>query len=269
MKEQLRQPVVGELLAEYAAREVPDDLDLWPRIHSGLQARSHRSDRPRLIPTLSLDWMFQGSITMKKGLALAGALALVIALGTVAFVPPVQAQFLRVVGVSAPAGVARMSETPIPGTSMRTLMVDPKTGETRTLYMGKSYETTRQAVSWDEARKAVDFPLRQPTYLPAGAKLARTELVTVPDADGKVRERGVVLFYTVGDSELALEQWPAFSAWPGTPPGARTVAVKGAPGWGVSDSNTILTWQTDKARYTLNGYLSQEEMLKVAESLAP
>ena len=207
---------------------------------------------------------------MKKGFALAALAALVIAVSTVALVPSVRAQFLqRVLGISAPAGTGRLSETPIPGGSSITV-TDAETGETQTWYLGEIQETTYQTVSWDEAQAAADFPLRQPAYLPEGTELTRVELVSVPDGEGEIEERGVVLWYVVGDSELVLEQWPAFPEVLPPPPGVTAVTVNGAPAWTawtVSDENTILTWQTAEARYNLNGYLPLEEMLKIAESL--
>ena len=204
---------------------------------------------------------------MKKGFSLAALAALVIAVSTVALVPSVRAQFLqRVLGISAPAQTGRISETPIPGGSSITV-IDEETGKTKTMYMGEMHETTYQTVSWDEAQAAVDFALRQPAYLPKGAELTRVELVSVPDGEGEIEEQGVVLWYVVGDSELVLEQWPAFPGVLPPPPGVTAVTVNGASGWTVSDENTILTWRTAEARYTLNGYLPLEELLEIAESL--
>ncbi len=213
-----------------------------------------------------INQIFEGGLTMKKGFALAALAALVIAVSTVALVPSVRAQFLRVVGISAPAGTGRLSETPIPGGYPITV-INEETGETQTLYLGQMHGTTRQTVNWDEAQAAVGFSLRQPAHLPEGAELARVELVTVLGANGYPREQGVVLWYVVGDSELVMEQWSAFPKALPLPPGVTTVTVNGAPGWTVSDENTILTWQTAEARYNLNGYLPLEKMLKIAESL--
>ena len=214
-----------------------------------------------------INQIFEGGLTMKKGFSLAALAALVIAVSTVALVPSVRAQFLqRVLGISAPAQTGRISETPIPGGSSITV-IDEETGKTKTMYMGEMHETTYQTVSWDEAQAAVDFALRQPAYLPKGAELTRVELVSVPDGEGEIEEQGVVLWYVVGDSELVLEQWPAFPGVLPPPPGVTAVTVNGASGWTVSDENTILTWRTAEARYTLNGYLPLEELLEIAESL--
>ena len=221
----------------------------------------------RLAPGVGrINQIFEGGLTMKKGFALAALAALVIAVSTVALVPSVRAQFLRVVGISAPAGTGQLSDTPIPGGHLITV-INEETGETQTMYMGEMHETTRQTVSWDEAQAAVDFSLRQPAYLPEGAELTRVELVSVPDGEGEIEERGVVLWYVAGDSELVLEQWPAFPEVLPPPPGVTTVTVNGAPGWAVSDEHSVLIWQTAEARYTLNGYLPLEEMLEIAESL--
>ncbi len=79
----------------------------------------------------------------------------------------------------------------------------------------------------------------------------------------------MALFYRVGESDLVLEQRPAPSVKLGPPPGVETVSVKGTPGWTHTNENTILVWATDRVSYTLNGYLAPEEMLKIAESVAP
>lgn len=191
-----------------------------------------------------------------------------VALGTVAFVPGVQAQLWRVIGASAPTGTQRVSETPFPGSTPVTT-TNQETGETRTLYQGPLHRTAQEDVSWEEAREAVDFPLGQPLYLPKGAHLSRIELVSVPGTEGQVQDRRVAIIYRVGESDLLLEQRRAPSVRLGTPPGATTVSVKGVPGWTVTDENTILVWATERVSYSMNGYLPLEEMLRIAESVAP
>jgi len=265
---------VSRSLQIRAAQAAPSP-QAWSRLQARLAGEACPSPSwwlpawlQRLAPDAGrIKQILKRGLTMKKGFALAALAALVIAVSTVALVPSVRAQVLkRVLGISAPAGTARLSETPIPGGSSITA-TDTETGETKTMYLGKIHETIRQTVSWDEAQAAVDFSLRQPAYLPEGAELTRVELVSVPDGDGEIEERCVVLWYVVGDSELALEQRPAFPEVLAPPPGVTAVTVNGAPGWTIGDENTILTWQTAEARYNLDGYLPLEEMLKIAESL--
>lgn len=272
---------IGQSLQARATQVAPS-----PQAWSHLQATLTRETRPTLVwlPIPTPTWfrrlvsgvgrtnqIVEGGIAMKKGFAVTAIAALVMALSVsvMALVPSVRAEILRIVHGSAPAAlVGRLSETPFSG-GVPVTMTDVETGKSTTAYLGKMHETARQTVSWDEAQMAVGFPLRQPTYLPDGAELARVELVTVPDADGHPRDQRVELVYILGDSELMLEQSPAFPEVLGPPPGAETVTVNGAPGWTVvSDENSILSWQTSEARYFLNGYLPLEEMLKIAESIS-
>ncbi len=269
---------VGQFLQVRAAHAVPSS-QAWSR----LQASVVKEARPspwrlttwfsRLAPGAGrVTQAFQGGLTMKKGLALASLALLTLALGTVAFVPPLQAEALRLLGrsapVAAPVAVQKTSDTPFPGSTPVT-STDATTGESRTIHVGPSQKSNLQAVTWEEARAAVGFPLAKPSYLPEGAKLDRIQLVSMPDGNGGVQWRGAMLFYAVGDDELAVEQRPALGPRLGTPPGATTVSVKGNPGWTVTDENTILTWRTDKVAYNLSGYLPLEEMIKIAESLEP
>ncbi len=269
---------LGQFLQARAAQAVPSP-QAWSRLE-GTLAREARPSPPRLtirVRRLAPDVghitrLFQGGLTMKKGIALASLALLSLALGTVAFVPPLQAEAMRLLGrpapVAAPAAVQRASETPFPG-STPVKITDATTGESHTIYQSPSQKSTIQTVTWEDAQAAVDFPLARPAYLPEGAKLERIQLVSMPDGSGGVQWRGVTLFYAVGDDELAVEQRPAVGPRLGTPPGATTVSVKGSPGWTVTHENTILTWRTDKVSYDLSGYLPLEEMLKIAESLEP
>jgi outer membrane lipoprotein-sorting protein len=124
--------------------------------------------------------------------------------------------------------------------------------------------TKSSVASLDEARAAVNFPLREPGYLPAGMALVEVRVAS-PDA--------VILNYAGAGGSVSVVQG---SAAPGgdrePPPGSRTraVTVRGADGvliTGADGRGSLLRWEEGGLRYIVAGAIGADEALKVAESL--
>ena len=215
----------------------------------------------RLAPGVGrINQIFEGGLTMKKGFALAAIAALVLALSVVAFVPSVRAQvreaFATWFGYVLPGGddVATGTRVPIPD---------------------------------------MDFTPLQPTYLPA--EFVRFAEVK-PDSVRLVY-RGDDRFVDVTQSkapadrtlpagrEVTINGQPAvlvtglegtFEFGPGIPEGVTVQVISTPPAEPLPHPISIaytdgkrLTWYVGDVEVEMLSNLSEEEMLKIAASLAP
>ncbi len=124
--------------------------------------------------------------------------------------------------------------------------------------------TKSSVASLDEARAAVNFPLREPGYLPAGMALVEVR-VAGPDA--------VILNYAGAGGSVSVVQGSEAPGGDREPPaGSRTraVTVRGADGvliTGADGRGSLLRWEEGGLRYVVAGAIGADEALKVAESL--
>jgi len=111
----------------------------------------------------------------------------------------------------------------------------------------------------DEARAQADFTLLVPTYVPEDATLI--DVLTVDGA--------FILHYDHSTTSFTVIQGLPEGARE-APPGQKTeVTVRGQTANLITDGlgNNLLTWMEDGVAITIAGRISQDEILKVAESL--
>jgi outer membrane lipoprotein-sorting protein len=111
----------------------------------------------------------------------------------------------------------------------------------------------------DEARAQADFTLLVPTYLPEGATLV--DVLTVDEAFILHYDHSMTSFTVIQGQPQGVREAPA---------GQKTeVTVRGQMANLITDGlgNSFLTWTEDGVAITIAGRISQEEILKVAESL--
>jgi outer membrane lipoprotein-sorting protein len=124
----------------------------------------------------------------------------------------------------------------------------------------------------DEARERVDFQLLVPAHLPDGATLI--EVAWIGDALDPEYD-AIVLQYDLapGASFAVMQAFPAPQAeeQAGAPGVDRTeITVRGHQGWLVTHERLdrrFVTWTENGVHINIGGQISEEELLKVAESL--
>ena len=111
----------------------------------------------------------------------------------------------------------------------------------------------------DEARAQADFPLLVPTYVPEGATLI--DVLTVEEAYILHYDHSMTSFTVIQGQPQGVRE---------APPGQKTeVTVRGKTANLITDGlgNSFLTWTENGVAITIAGRISQDEILKVAESL--
>ncbi|MCK4470361.1 MAG: DUF4367 domain-containing protein [Anaerolineae bacterium] len=120
-------------------------------------------------------------------------------------------------------------------------------------------------ITLDEARAQADFTLLVPTYLPEGATLID---VFVVDVDSAV-DGAFVLRYDHATTSFTVMQ--GLSSAVGETPGGPTteVTVRDQTASLITDGlgNSFLTWTEGEVVITIAGHISQDKILRVAESL--
>lgn len=120
-------------------------------------------------------------------------------------------------------------------------------------------------ITLDEAQAQADFTLLVPTYLPEDATLIDVFVVGV----GGAVDGAFVLRYDHATTSFTVMQ--GLSSAVGETPGGPTtkVTVRGQMASLITDclGNSFLTWTEDEVVITIAGRISQDEILKVAESL--
>ncbi|MGQ9927453.1 MAG: DUF4367 domain-containing protein [Chloroflexaceae bacterium] len=124
--------------------------------------------------------------------------------------------------------------------------------------------TKSSVASLDEARAAVNFPLREPGYLPAGMALVEVRLAG---------SEAVILNYAGAGGSVSVVQGSTAPGADREPPAGsqtRSVTVRGAEGLlitGAAGQGSLLRWEEGGLRYVVAGAIAADEALKVAESL--
>jgi outer membrane lipoprotein-sorting protein len=115
-------------------------------------------------------------------------------------------------------------------------------------------------ITLDEARSQADFPLLLPGYLPDGATLI--EVLAMGEA--------IILRYNHSDTSFTVVQGVVADRMPAPPGSQKTeVSVRGQTATLFSDagSSNLVTWEENGVVITIAGHISQDEIVKVAESL--
>ena len=218
---------------------------------------------------------------MKRGFALVTIAILVLALGTVAFVPFVRAQ------------VGEVIKTVVLGAYSKALQVEfLEKSESRPLpadvwvistdiggFAGNAPPgvdpTVRSVASFEEAQAATDFHLRAPTDLPEGYALREANLAPIGGT------HWAFLFYSGPGHDIVLVQMRV-GPQPSDDPHVAISVVSGAitdgtleevdfdgrsAAWIVGDGHS-LQWEVDGISYMLGGLdLSLEQTLQIARSI--
>jgi hypothetical protein len=115
-------------------------------------------------------------------------------------------------------------------------------------------------VTLDEARVQVDFPLLVPSYLPEGVTLV--EVLAMDQA--------IIQRYDHSETSFTVIQGSIDDRMP-LPAGTQETefSVRGQTATLYSDEagSSLLTWEEDGVAITIAGHISQDEIVKVAESL--
>lgn len=261
-----------------------------PEAWSRLQARLAGEARPALawLPTRlqrpspdsdRISPILSGDLTVKKGLALAALTGLIIALGTMIFIPPVRAQVMDtiqhiVLGTHSWAKQVifhnKGESQPLPPDmwSIRTEIgnfggnvppgVDP---------------TVRSLTSFEEAQAATDFYLKAPVDLPEGYILREIKLAPIGGT------HWAFLFYNGPGHDIIVVQMPVGPRPSDEPNVAESVAVglvtdgtleeidfDGRPAVWTDDHS--LMWEADGISYQVGGLdLDLAQALRIARSL--
>lgn len=123
----------------------------------------------------------------------------------------------------------------------------------------KAEDKRPQHLTLDEARTQADFALLVPTYVPE-----ETTLIDVLTVDG-----AFILHYDHSMTSFSVIQGLSEGVRE-APPGQKTeVTVRGQTANLITDGlgNNFLAWMEDGVTITIAGRISQDEILKVAESL--
>jgi outer membrane lipoprotein-sorting protein len=115
-------------------------------------------------------------------------------------------------------------------------------------------------ITLDEARAQADFPLLLPSYLPEGVTLV--DVLAVDEA--------FILHYDHSTTSFTIIQG-SINDRMSLPSGSQKteVSVRGQTATLISDegAGSLLTWTENGVTITIAGHVSQDELLKVAESL--
>ena len=223
------------------------------------EARSPSWFRRLALGVGRINQIFEGGLTMKKGFALAALAAMVIAVSTVAFVPSVRAQVGEIlntwfrfetpggggaIAISGTAEFVPLYPTYLP-TEFQTLGFVIG-GESESI--GLMYHNEEQFLTTTQSKAPVD------KALPAGTE------VTING------QKGVLVTGLEGTFECGFRiPEGAHVETFGTPPAGRdpyhgTIAYT---------DGKRLTWYAGDVKVEMLSNLSEEEMLKIAESLVP
>ena len=121
-----------------------------------------------------------------------------------------------------------------------------------------------QVASLAEARAAVAFTLREPTYLPADLALVEVRLISTTTVILNYSGTGGSLSVVQSNAEVGNDRVPP------TDSQAADVLVAGNPATlitGSANQGSFLRWQVGDVRYVVAGTLTGDEALKVAEGL--
>lgn len=247
---------IAELVREVTEEEVPGTVDLWPAIRNRVRAMAPvRRHRRSAIPT-------------GRRAVLAGMGATVLALGVLSTTPAAQAS---VHALGQRFGLVLGDDS-----SLHAKPSALGTQVTRTAVVERAGQLSLSA-----AQQRTPFPIRVPSWLPAG--------LTLRDATmGTEMPPTVMLSYSRADrpsAGMGLQEIQGLVAGGISVPASRTqdVTVGGKPGiyvhgaseaggaWSDTVDGGLLSWQAEGMTYVLqySGLgLSRADLVRVAESLA-
>jgi outer membrane lipoprotein-sorting protein len=121
-----------------------------------------------------------------------------------------------------------------------------------------------RATTLDEARSAVSFALREPSYLPAGVSLVEVRVVGTGTVILNYAGEGGSVSVVQSNEEVGRDREPPADSQ------QREVQIGAATGTlitGGDGQGSLLRWEQDGLRYVVAGTLAGDEALLVAEGL--
>ncbi len=276
---------VSRSLQVRAAQAAPSP-QAWSRLRARLagEARPSSSWLPTWLQRLSphighISQILTGGLTMKKGLALATLAALIFAISTIIFVPPVRAQVVDTVQHIA-LGAHSWAEQVIFQSMGESQPLPSDTWKIRTeigSFCGNAPPgidpTVHSLTSFEEAQATTDFHLRAPADLPEGYALREIKLAPIGGT------HWTFLLYGGPDHDIIIAQMPG-GPQPNDEPNVMVsvgiglitdgtleeVDFDGHPAVWTDDHS--LMWETDGISYVAGGLdLDLEQTLQIARSL--
>jgi hypothetical protein len=276
---------VSRSLQLRAAQAVPSS-QAWSRLQARLvgEASSSASWLPSWLRGLSPDvgrvsQILTEGLAMKNGLALAALVALVVAMSTMIFVPPVRAQVVDTIQHVA-LGAYSWATQIISQSRGESHSLPPDTWKIRTdvrNFCGNAPPgidpTVRSLTSFEEAQATTDFHLRALADLPEGYALREIKLAPIGGT------HWAFLLYGGPDHDIIIAQMsvgPRSSDEPNVTAGVgiglitdgtlEEVDFDGHPA--VWADNHSLMWETDGISYMVGGLdLDLDQALQIARSL--
>jgi hypothetical protein len=236
-----------------------------------LQRLSPNSDRINPIPS--------GNLTVSKGLALAALAALIIAISTMIFIPPVRAQVVDTIQHII-LGTHSWAKQVILQSKAESQPLPPDTWKIRTEignFCGNAPPGVDPAVhsltSFEEAQAATGFHLKAPVHLPKGYALREIKLAPIGGT------HWAFLLYGGPDHDIVIVQMPG-GPQPSDEPNVMVsvgiglitdgrleeVDFDGHPAVWAGDHS--LMWEADGISYLAGGFdLNLAQTLQIARSL--
>ncbi len=122
-----------------------------------------------------------------------------------------------------------------------------------------------KAVTLDEARAAVDFPLLAPQYLPGGATLVEVRLLGKQTVIQNYASGGVTFSVVQSRTDVGSDREPPAGS------AVQELELRGQTATLISGNadqqGSLLRWEENGVRIIVAGTLSSDDALKVAESL--
>ena len=261
---------VSQSLQVRAAQAVPSH-QAWSHLQARLAEKTRRAPSwlpawlQRLAPgvgSISQTFQLRGDVTMKKGLTLAAIAALVIAISTVVFVPSVRTEVGEILNAwfrfETPGGKGEVALLgPAEFTPLRPAYVPHEiqssvgvinSGESGSRFVELTYHNDEQFVAITQSKAPPD------KSLPSGQE-------TTLNGQPATLVTGLEGAFEYGFRIPKDAQVETF----GTPPAERI------PSHGpiAYENGKHLTWYAGNVKIEMLSNLSEEELLKIAESLVP
>lgn len=269
-----------ELLCEYHADiQVPGGEQAWELMQARLSERPPLRRKPR--------WMWRRGLGL--GASAAGSLLLVYLL--FGGVDSVKALTAYIIKSYKGIGVTTVEFSNYDRADRTGMLTDPPPEKDMYGYVGEGYSRTlapgetppaslqdptgggTEVLTLDQAREEASFQLGVPEYVPEGFAFKEAQPVR---QDRETKSHMVMLVYerTGGPGSYSLMQFPVSGrtgsalSIAGTDIVTKEVTVRGNIGViAISDGYMNLRWIADSISYTLSGSLTEQEAMKIAESV--